>query len=61
MNEIDYKTICEELLNILPVRQNQVLVRRFGLNQKEQETLQSIGKDLGITRERVRQLEKAGF
>ncbi len=61
MNEIDYKTICEELLNILPSRQNQVLTRRFGLNQGESETLQEIGNDLGITRERVRQLEKSGF
>jgi len=61
MSEIDYKTICEELLNTLPLRQNQVLVRRFGLNQTKKETLQSIGHDLGITRERVRQLEKSGF
>lgn len=61
MSEIDYKTICEEILNSLPVRQNQVLTRRFGLGKKNQETLQSIGLDLGITRERVRQLEKSGF
>ncbi|MFH0739987.1 MAG: HTH domain-containing protein [bacterium] len=61
MTEIDYKTICHELLSALPARQNQVLARRFGLNQKAPETLQSIGLDLGITRERVRQLEKSGF
>lgn len=61
MQEINYQTICKELLENLPQRQNQVLVRRFGLNQKKQETLQSIGMDLGITRERVRQLEKSGF
>ncbi len=61
MTEIDYKTICDELLTVLPARQGQVLSRRFGLNQKPLETLQSIGLDLGITRERVRQLENSGF
>lgn len=61
MSEIDYKTICEGLLNSLPARQSQVLLRRFGLNQANHETLQGIGNDLDITRERVRQLEKSGF
>lgn len=61
MSEIDYKTICEELLNVLPLRQNQVLARRFGLAGNSPETLQGIGNDLAITRERVRQLEKSGF
>jgi len=61
MNEINYQTICEELLENLPQRQKQVLLRRFGLGQDKTETLQKIGNDLGITRERVRQLEKSGF
>jgi len=61
MTKTDYQTICKELLENLPQRQKQVLVRRFGLGQKEPETLQRIGNDLGITRERVRQLEKSGF
>lgn len=61
MQEINYQTICKELLENLPQRQKQVLSRRFGLDQNESETLQRIGNDLGITRERVRQLEKSGF
>jgi len=61
MSEINYQTICEELLENLPQRQRQVLLRRFGLVQNQTETLQKIGNDLGITRERVRQLEKSGF
>ncbi len=61
MPKIDYQTICINLLQALPSRSNEVLSRRFGLNGKSAETLQSIGNDLGITRERVRQLEKSGF
>lgn len=34
-----------------------VVMRRFGITQSEQETLESIGRSYGITRERVRQIE----
>lgn len=34
-----------------------VIMRRFGVIQSEQETLESIGRSYGITRERVRQIE----
>jgi len=37
--------------------QRQVIARRFGLGDGEQETLAAIGADMGITRERVRQHE----
>jgi hypothetical protein len=35
--------------------------RRFGVKTGTTETLESIGKSLGITRERVRQIEEVGF
>lgn len=39
-------------------REREVIERRFGLNGVK-ETLESVGETLGITRERVRQIEKA--
>jgi RNA polymerase primary sigma factor len=48
--------LAEALARLKP-RQQQVLVERFGLNGGKPKTLEEVGKILGITRERVRQLE----
>ena len=44
-------------LQALPDRERQVLVLRYGLLDQEPKTLEEIGKRLGLTRERVRQIE----
>jgi RNA polymerase primary sigma factor len=44
-------------LQALPDRERQVLVLRYGLVDEEPKTLEEIGKRLGLTRERVRQIE----
>jgi RNA polymerase sigma factor (sigma-70 family) len=41
----------------LPLRWQEIITRRFGLDGEPAHTLQEIGDTLGITRERVRQLE----
>jgi len=41
----------------LPERQRDVISLRFGLGGGEPTSLEQIGKELGITRERVRQIE----
>jgi RNA polymerase primary sigma factor len=48
--------LAEAIARLKP-RQQQVLVERFGLNGGKPKTLEEVGKILGITRERVRQLE----
>ncbi len=61
MEKFNYHQICSGLLNDLPKRQREVISRRFALSgaaDKERETLESIGQYFGITRERVRQIEK---
>lgn len=42
---------------ILSERQAVVLIARFGLNGREPQTLDNVGKVLGLTRERIRQIE----
>ena len=60
-NNNTIKQACSEALKDVPVKQKQVIIRRFGLAGKRKETLESIGKDFNITRERVRQIEKDAF
>jgi RNA polymerase primary sigma factor len=46
-----------EALASLPERERTVLVLRYGLGSDEPKTLEDIGRRLGLTRERVRQIE----
>jgi len=48
----------EELLKAIDEREAQVLRLRYGLSTGEPMTLKAIGEELGITRERVRQMEQ---
>ena len=41
----------------LSVKQRQVIERRYGLNGQEAATLEALANDLGVTRERVRQIQ----
>ncbi|HLE94397.1 MAG TPA: RNA polymerase sigma factor RpoS [Sulfuricaulis sp.] len=69
----DLQALIEQWLNELNDKQREVVERRFGLNHREISTLEEVGADIGVTRERVRQiqvealkrlrviLEKAGY
>jgi RNA polymerase primary sigma factor len=50
--------IIESLLRTLSEREAFIIRNYFGLEQKERMTLEEIGKVLGITRERVRQIKE---
>ena len=61
MSQFNYSKICEDIFEILPNRQKEILERRFGILTGEKETLDSIGKDFNLTRERIRQIERESF
>lgn len=48
-------------LDELPEKQREVLSRRFGLRGHEVTTLEKVGKEIGLTRERVRQIQVDGL
>ena len=45
------------ILNSLNVRERQVLEMRFGLKDGQSHTLEEVGQEFGVTRERIRQIE----
>ncbi len=53
----DVMANLEMWLNQLEEKQRQVVVRRFGLHGYERTTLEEVGRELGVTRERVRQIQ----
>ena len=61
MNLDIVKKASDELLELLPLKSRNILIARFGLNGDKPKTLEAIGKTLGITRERVRQIEAISF
>jgi RNA polymerase primary sigma factor len=50
-----------ELLDDLPPKEGEILFDRFGLDSEAPMTLESIGQRLGVTRERVRQIEASAL
>lgn len=59
---INYEQLVKKLLeDSLSEKHREVIRRRFGVGQNEKETLDKIGKDYGVTRERIRQIEAVAF
>ncbi|MBI3570467.1 MAG: RNA polymerase sigma factor RpoS [Gammaproteobacteria bacterium] len=53
----DLRAIIQQWLGGLNDKQREVVERRFGLNGREVATLEEVGADIGVTRERVRQIQ----
>jgi RNA polymerase primary sigma factor len=47
----------EHVLNSLDGREQRVLRLRFGLDDGHARTLEEVGREFGLTRERIRQIE----
>jgi RNA polymerase primary sigma factor len=57
IRQVEYARL-NEALKKMSNRERHVLVRRFGLDGLEPATLAELGAELGVTRERVRQLQR---
>ena len=56
LTEID--EIVQNLLLLLSEKEKEVITKRFNLDQAGKRTLEEIGQEFAVTRERVRQIEK---
>ena len=57
LTDENLKMHLEELLDQLTENQQEVIARRFGLRGFEKATLEEVGKEIELTRERVRQIQ----
>jgi RNA polymerase primary sigma factor len=51
----------EELLDVLDGRERMIINSRFGLDGQEPMTLEEVGETIGVTRERIRQLQNSAL
>ncbi len=56
-NQTEFHTALSKALESLDEKESQVLAMRFGLDGNKPMTLEDIGKQFGVTRERIRQIE----
>lgn len=61
IEENDRTIAIKNILDTLSDREKMVIVRRFGIGLDRAETLDEIGKELGLSRERIRQIEAAAL
>ena len=57
----DFTQHMDLWLSELTDKQSEVVVRRFGLHGHEPSTLEQVGAEIGLTRERVRQIQVEGL
>lgn len=57
-DQINLTEEVKELLNGLNDKERRVIILRFGLNGESELTLEEVGAEFGVTRERIRQIEK---
>lgn len=57
LSECDYQNEIDQWLDSLNQKQREVICRRFGLRGHEASTLEEVGEEISLTRERVRQIQ----
>ena len=53
----DMKSMIDKILCSLPVKEEQIIRKRFGIGEDSPRTLEEVGLEFDVTRERIRQIE----
>lgn len=56
--QVNLADVIEEMFLVLTSKEKDVIVQRFSLDNRPRRTLESIGQQFSVTRERIRQIEK---
>ena len=58
LQQFELNLIITKILDPLREREKSILSKRYGLGGEDMQTLKTVGEEQGLTRERVRQIEK---
>jgi DNA-directed RNA polymerase delta subunit len=58
LQEFEPAKVVRYVLQNLKQKEREVLIKRFGLQGEEKKILEEIGKEYGVSRERIRQIQK---
>lgn len=57
-DKLNLAKILEDIFLVLTPKEKEVIIKRFSLNNEPRQTLEKIGQQFSVTRERIRQIEK---
>jgi len=57
LRDKNLRSEVDELIEVLDNREKKIISQRFGLDGGKPKTLEDVGKNFGVTRERIRQLQ----
>lgn len=58
IKKLNLEEILEDIFLVLSDKEKDVIIKRFSLNNEPKMTLEKIGQEFAVTRERIRQIEK---